>query len=56
MIKVHCTAPFRLIQAAAPYMRDAGKKEMSSSPDGSPGYRTIINISSTTGRWSVTGY
>ncbi|KAJ9507710.1 hypothetical protein QJQ45_019111, partial [Haematococcus lacustris] len=25
MLKVHCTAPFRLIQAATPYMRDAGR-------------------------------
>lgn len=27
MLDVHCTAPFRLIQAAAPAMRDAGKAE-----------------------------
>ena len=26
MLDVHCTAPFRLIQAAAPHMRDAAKK------------------------------
>lgn len=47
-LQVHCTAPFRLIQAAAPYMRDAGKQEMS-SPGGEPRHRAIINISSTTG-------
>jgi 3-oxoacyl-[acyl-carrier protein] reductase len=28
MLNVHCTAPFRLIQAAEPYMRGAAKKEM----------------------------
>lgn len=26
MLSVHCTAPFRLVQAASPYMRDAAKK------------------------------
>jgi NAD(P)-dependent dehydrogenase (short-subunit alcohol dehydrogenase family) len=26
MLEVHCTAPFRLVQAAAPYMREAARK------------------------------
>lgn len=26
MLSVHCTAPFRLVQAASPHMRDAAKK------------------------------
>ena len=26
MLDVHCTAPFRLVQAATPYMRDAAKR------------------------------
>ena len=26
MLDVHCTAPFRLVQAATPHMRDAAKK------------------------------
>jgi len=47
MMLVHCTAPFRFIQAAAPYMRDAGKAEAASG--GAPAHRAIINISSTTG-------
>ncbi|KAL6757345.1 short-chain dehydrogenase/reductase SDR [Haematococcus lacustris] len=47
MLKVHCTAPFRLIQAATPYMRDAGKTEAAGG--GSPKPRSIVNISSTTG-------
>lgn len=49
MLSVHCTAPFRLIQAAAPFMRDAAKKEMESSPDGIPRPRSILNVSSTSG-------
>lgn len=49
MLNVHCTAPFRLIQAATPYMREAAKREMESSPDGLASPRSIINISSTTG-------
>jgi len=47
MLKVHNTAPFRLIRAAAPWMRDAGKAE---SDAGKPvENRVIINISSTSG-------
>ncbi|KAG2436754.1 hypothetical protein HXX76_006278 [Chlamydomonas incerta] len=47
MLDVHCTAPFRLIQAAAPAMRDAGKAEADRT--GRPKPRCIINISSTSG-------
>jgi 3-oxoacyl-[acyl-carrier protein] reductase len=39
MYKVHCTAPFRLIRAAAPHMRIANSSEP----------RCIINVSSTSG-------
>ena len=51
MLAVHCTAPFRLIQAAAPYMRDAAKKEKEASPGGSGAARprSILNGSSTSG-------
>lgn len=49
MLAVHATAPFRLIQAASPYMRDAAKKEMESSPTGTARPRVIINVSSTSG-------
>lgn len=38
MLQLHCTAPFKLIRAAAPYFR---------VQDGAP--RNIVNISSTTG-------
>ena len=47
MLAVHCTAPFRLIQAAAPYMRDAAKKEIDETGAARP--RVIINVSSTSG-------
>lgn len=47
MLKVHNTAPFRLIRAASPYMRDASKAEFDKTGKSEP--RCIINISSTSG-------
>jgi len=47
MYDVHCEAPFRLIRAAAPLMRDAGKREMRERGAATP--RSIINVSSTSG-------
>jgi len=47
MLEVHVTAPFRLVQAAAPYVREAAKKEIEQEGKARP--RNIINISSTTG-------
>jgi 3-oxoacyl-[acyl-carrier protein] reductase len=46
MIDVHLTAPFRIIRAAAPYMRDAAKREIA---QGNRVQRKIINVSSTSG-------
>lgn len=46
MIDVHLTAPFRIIRAAAPYMRDAAKHEIA---EGRRVQRKIINVSSTSG-------
>lgn len=46
MMTVHLTAPFRLIRAAAPFFRDAAKKERE---QGKLVSRKIINISSTSG-------
>ena len=46
MIDVHLTAPFRIIRAATPFMRDVAKKEMA---EGRRVHRKIINISSTSG-------
>ena len=47
MLDVHLTAPFRLIQAATPHMRDAAKAEI--ERDGKAAPRSIINVSSTSG-------
>eukprot|EP01087_Luapelamoeba_hula_P012933 TRINITY_DN3659_c0_g1_i1.p2 TRINITY_DN3659_c0_g1~~TRINITY_DN3659_c0_g1_i1.p2 ORF type:complete len:202 (+),score=36.31 TRINITY_DN3659_c0_g1_i1:300-905(+) len=47
MLLVHNTAPFRLIRAATPYMREAGKSEIEKTGSARP--RSIINISSTSG-------
>lgn len=46
IMNIHIKAPFRLIRAAAPYFRDAAKKEME---DGKPIARKIINVSSMAG-------
>jgi 3-oxoacyl-[acyl-carrier protein] reductase len=46
MIDVHLTAPFRIIRAATPYMREVAKQEIS---EGRRVQRKIINISSTSG-------
>jgi 3-oxoacyl-[acyl-carrier protein] reductase len=47
IIAVHLTAPFRIIRAATPYMREAAKNELAAS--GTAKARKIINISSTSG-------
>ncbi len=46
MIDVHLKAPFRIIRAAVPYMRDVAKEEMAV---GQRVHRKIINVSSTSG-------
>lgn len=47
MLLVHNTAPFRLIRAAAPYLREPAKIEQEKGLPLSP--RCIINISSISG-------
>jgi 3-oxoacyl-[acyl-carrier protein] reductase len=47
MLAVHLTAPFKIIRACIPYMREQAKKEMADG--GQAKARKIINISSTTG-------
>jgi 3-oxoacyl-[acyl-carrier protein] reductase len=47
ILEMHLTAPFRTIRAAAPYMREAAKREMEGG--GVPSDRCIINVSSTSG-------
>jgi 3-oxoacyl-[acyl-carrier protein] reductase len=46
MIEVHLTAPFKIIRAAAPYMREVAKQEIA---EGRRVHRKIINVSSTSG-------
>ena len=46
MIDVHLTAPFRIIRAATPYMREVAKQEIA---EGRRVHRKIVNISSTSG-------
>ncbi len=47
MLAVHLTAPFKIIRACIPYMREQAKKEM--AENGQAQARKIINISSTSG-------
>jgi 3-oxoacyl-[acyl-carrier protein] reductase len=47
MLAIHLTAPFKLIRAAVPYMREAAKQEKAQL--GAARARKIINVSSTTG-------
>ncbi|ARK26430.1 3-oxoacyl-ACP reductase (plasmid) [Sporosarcina sp. P37] len=46
VLDIHLVAPFRLIREAAPYMREAAKKEIE---QGIVNYRKIINVSSVSG-------
>ncbi len=46
MWRVHCTAPFRIVRAAAPYIRGAAKRDME---QGRRVHRKIINVSSVAG-------
>ncbi|MEM7031680.1 MAG: SDR family oxidoreductase [Chloroflexota bacterium] len=48
IIAVHLTAPFRIIQATTPYMRDIAKKELEAG-NGFSEPRCIVNVSSTSG-------
>jgi len=53
IVDCHGGAVFRMVRAASPFMRDAGKAEMMAG--GSPKDRCIINISSTSGLHGNTG-
>jgi 3-oxoacyl-[acyl-carrier protein] reductase len=46
MIDVHASAPFRLLRAAAPILRDAAKKD---AAEGKRVHRKVVNISSLAG-------
>lgn len=47
MLEIHLTAPFRLLRAAAGFLRDTAKKEIETQGRANP--RKIVNVSSTTG-------
>ncbi|MBN1341039.1 MAG: SDR family NAD(P)-dependent oxidoreductase [Phycisphaerae bacterium] len=47
MLDIHCTAAFRMIRAASPYMRDVAKADKNAGKEPEP--RCIVNISSTSG-------
>jgi 3-oxoacyl-[acyl-carrier protein] reductase len=47
ILAVHLTAPFRIIRAAAPYLRETAKKEKAAT--GQARARKIVNVSSTSG-------
>jgi 3-oxoacyl-[acyl-carrier protein] reductase len=47
IINVHLSAPFRIIRAAAPYLRETAKREIAEK--GAAAARKIVNISSTSG-------
>lgn len=47
VLDIHATAPFRMIRAAAPYMREAAKAEKEAGGPMEP--RCIVNVSSTSG-------
>ena len=47
ILAIHLTAPFKLIRATVPYMREIAKKEIKET--GSAKTRKIINVSSTSG-------
>ena len=48
VMEVHTFAPFRLIRAAAPYLREPGKRELAAGA-GFTENRVIVNVSSTSG-------
>jgi 3-oxoacyl-[acyl-carrier protein] reductase len=46
MMDVHATAPFRILRAAAPYLREAARREQA---EGSVACRKVVNVSSISG-------
>jgi 3-oxoacyl-[acyl-carrier protein] reductase len=46
MLEIHTVAPFRILRAAAPHLRDAGKKDRE---EGREVFRKVVNVSSISG-------
>jgi 3-oxoacyl-[acyl-carrier protein] reductase len=53
MLQVHVTAPFRMIRASAPHMRDAAKAEKAAGGSQQP--RSIVNVTSVAGLFGNPG-
>ena len=47
MLDIHAVAPFRIVRAAAPHMRDAAKAERERGEE--PPFRKIVNVTSISG-------
>jgi 3-oxoacyl-[acyl-carrier protein] reductase len=52
MLDIHCVAPFRLLRAASPYLRDPAKRERDS---GVEVFRKVVNVSSIAGTMGNAG-
>ena len=52
MLAVHLTAPFRILRAAAEYIRSAARHEAEA---GAPVFRKVVNVSSTSGVYGNAG-
>jgi 3-oxoacyl-[acyl-carrier protein] reductase len=50
MLDVHATAPFRILRAAVPYLRDAVARETAA---GEPVHRKVVNVSSISGLYGA---
>jgi 3-oxoacyl-[acyl-carrier protein] reductase len=50
MLDVHATAPFRILRAAVPYLRDAVARETAA---GTPLHRKVVNVSSISGLYGA---
>ncbi len=46
MLEIHTVAPFKLVRAAAPYLRDAGKKDRE---EGREVFRKVVSVTSISG-------
>ena len=46
MLEIHTVVPFRILRAASPYLRDAGKKERA---EGREVFRKVVNVTSISG-------
>jgi 3-oxoacyl-[acyl-carrier protein] reductase len=52
MLDIHTVVPFRVLRAAAPYLRDPAKKERE---EGLEVFRKVVNVSSTSGTFGNPG-